>query len=185
MAEQPEAPEPSAPEGLEAVLAEVRPELLRMMERMCGNTADAEDLLQEVFLRAVKRGIPAEVRNIPAWLTTSLKNEFIDHCRKMKRRPSHEAINDIHHDSLTQLEPDGPEPPWSTITITDIREASAAIEPVYGEVYRLATFEDQSYAKIAEKLGIERSTVGTRLNRARKKLREILVARFGLEEDEP
>ena len=51
---------------------------------------------------------------------------------------------------------------------------------MYREVYRLHTFEDLSYEQIAQRLGIQRVTVGTRLNRARKKLREILVARFGL-----
>ena len=180
MAEQPEAPEPSAPEGLEAVFAQIRPELLRMMERMCGNTADAEDLLQELFLRAVERGIPAEVRNIPAWLTTSLHRRFIDRYRKMKRRPSHESMSDLQ-DSLTQIEPDGPEPEWSKITIPDIRDALDQLEPVYRDVYRLRTFENQTYDQIARQLRIERSTVGTRLNRARKKLRETLVVRFGLE----
>lgn len=165
--------------------AEVRPALLRTAERMCGNRADAEDLLQEVFLRAVERGIPAEVRNIPAWLTTSLHNLFIDRCRSMTRRPGHEFINDSHHDSLTQFEPAAPEPLWSDITVADIREACDAIKPVYGEVYRLATFQNQSYAEIAQRLGITRSTVCIRLHRARKMLREILVARFGLEEEEP
>jgi RNA polymerase sigma-70 factor (ECF subfamily) len=180
MAEQPETPEPGAPVDLEGEFARVRPALLRMAERMCGNAADAEDALQETFLRAVRRGIPPDVRNIAAWLTTSLKNMIVDRCRSTRRRPSHEAMTDFHID-LTQLEPDGPEPGWSTITLDDIRDALAAIEPVYREVYELHTFEDRTYEQIAHQLGIQRVTVGTRLNRARKKLREVLVARFGLE----
>jgi len=179
MAEQPEAPEPDATVDLEGEFARIRPALLRMAERMCGNTADAEDALQETFLRAVRRGIPPDVRNVAAWLTTMLKNAIVDHCRKTKRRPSHEPITD-HHDGLTQLEPDGPEPGWGNITLDDIRDALDAIEPVYSEVYRLHTFEDLSYEEIAQRLGVQRVTVGTRLNRARKKLREVLVARFGL-----
>jgi RNA polymerase sigma-70 factor (ECF subfamily) len=98
----------------------------------------------------------------------------------MKRRPSHEPMTD-HHDGLTQLEPDGPEPEWSKLTLDDIRGALDALEPVYREVYQLHTFEDRTYDQIAHQLGIQRVTVGTRLNRARKKLREVLVARFGLE----
>jgi RNA polymerase sigma-70 factor (ECF subfamily) len=179
MAEQPEAPEPGAIVDLEGEFARIRPTLLRVAERMCGNTADAEDVLQETFLRAVRHGIPPEVRNAAAWLTTMLKNAIVDHCRKNKRRPSHESITE-HHNGLTQLEPDGPEPAWGDITIDDIRDALEAIEPVYSEVYRLHTFEDRSYEQIAQQLGILRVTVGTRLNRARRKLREVLVARFGL-----
>jgi RNA polymerase sigma-70 factor (ECF subfamily) len=180
MAEQPEAPEPGATVDLKGEFARIRPALLRMAERMCGNPADAEDLLQETFLRAVRRGIPPDVRNTAAWLTTMLKNAILDRCRSMRRRPSHEPMTDIH-EGVTQLEPDGPEPAWTTITIDDIRAALAALEPVYREVYQLHTFEDRTYEQIAEQLGIQRVTVGTRLNRARKKLREVLVARFGLE----
>jgi RNA polymerase sigma-70 factor, ECF subfamily len=180
MAEPPEGPEPGAPEDLEAVFTEVGPALLRMAERMCGNRADAEDVLQETFLRAVRHGIPPDLRNIAAWLTTMLKNAIVDHCRKIKRRPNHEAMTDLH-DGVTQLEPDGPEPAWSRIITDDIRDALDAIEPVYREVYQLHTFEGRTYEQIARQLGIQRVTVGTRLNRARKKLREVLVARFGLE----
>jgi RNA polymerase sigma-70 factor (ECF subfamily) len=179
MADRPEALEPHAPEGPEAVFAEARPALLRIAEHMCRNDADAEDVLQETFLRATLHGIPPEIRNVAAWLTTMLKNVFVDHCRKMKRRPSHEPITDDHH-GLTRLEPDGPEPEWSRITLEDVRDAVEAIEPVYREVFRLHAFKDLSYEQIAQRLGIPRVTVGTRLNRARKKLREVLVARFGL-----
>lgn len=179
MAEHPEAPEPNVPEDLEAVFAEVRPALLRMAERLCGNPSDAEELLQETFLRAVRHGIPPNVRNVAAWLTTTLKNLIIDHLRKIKRRPSHESITD-NHEGLTQLEPHGPEPEWSKVTLDDIRDALGAIEPVYREVYRLHTFEGLSYEQIAQQLGVQRVTVGTRLNRARKKLREVLLARFGI-----
>jgi RNA polymerase sigma-70 factor (ECF subfamily) len=180
MAEQPEGPERGGSDDLKAVFGQVQPTLMRMAERMCGNRADAEDVLQETFLRAVRHGIPPEVRNVAAWLTTMLKNAIVDRCRSMKRRPSHEPMTD-NHDGLTQLEPDGLEPAWSNITLDDIRDALDALEPVYREVYRLHTFEDRTYDQIAHQLGIQRVTVGTRLNRARKKLREVLVARFGLE----
>src|SRR5262249_30581808 len=134
---------------------------------------------QETFLRAVRHGIPPDVRKVAAWLTTMMKHVIVDHCRKMKRRPSHEPITD-HHDGLTQLEPDGPEPEWGNLRLEDVRDALDAIEPVYREVSRLHTFEDLSYDQIAQQLGILRVTVGTRINRARKKLREVLVTKFGL-----
>ncbi|HEX3764311.1 MAG TPA: RNA polymerase sigma factor [Kofleriaceae bacterium] len=173
---EPEDP-PNAPGDLEAVFAEVRPTLLRLAERLCGNLTDAEDVVQETFLRAV-HGLPHDVRNVAAWLTTTLRNVGLDHLRKRKRRPSHEPITD--HDALTQLEPDVPEPDWDNLTIDDIRDAVEVLEPAYRDVYRLHTFEGLSYKQVAERLGIQRVTVGTRLNRARGKLREVLFARFGL-----
>jgi RNA polymerase sigma-70 factor (ECF subfamily) len=61
-----------------------------------------------------------------------------------------------------------------------IRIASA-LDPLYREVYKLHTFEHLTYGEIAQRLSIQRITVGTRLTRARKRLREALVQRFGLE----
>lgn len=180
MAEQREGPEPGVPEDLKAVFIEVRPVLLRMAQRMCGNPADAEDLLQDTFLRAVRHGLPPGIRNIAAWLTTMLRNAIIDHCRKQKRHANQEAMTDLQP-GVTRFEPDGPEPAWIQITVDDVRDALEAIDRVYREVYQLHTFEDRTYEQIAHQLGIQRVTVGTRLNRARKKLREVLVARFGLE----
>jgi len=80
-----------------------------MAEHMCGIRADAEDVLQETFLRAIRHGIPPDIRNVAAWLTTTLKHVILDHYRSAQRRPSHQPITDDHH-GLTQLALDGPEP---------------------------------------------------------------------------
>jgi RNA polymerase sigma-70 factor (ECF subfamily) len=181
MADQPEADHPSALATLDAVLADARPHLLRLAQRMCGSEADAEDLLQKTFERAVTQGLSSEIRNTRAWLTAILKNAFIDDCRAKSRHPSHEPITD-QHDACTQLEPDGPEPPWSEITVADVRDALDELEPIYRQAYVLHEFEHRSYEQIARAQNIERVTVGTRLNRARKKLREVLLRRFKLED---
>jgi RNA polymerase sigma-70 factor, ECF subfamily len=180
MVEQPKASDRSAPESFDAALADARRMLKRRAERMCGNADDAEDLVQEAIERLLQSN-PPEVRCIPALLTTILHNLFIDYCRAKNRRPSHEPIND-QHEYVTQLEADGAEPEWTRITVADIRNAADELEPVYREVYLLRTFELRSYDDIARKLGIARVTVGTRLHRARHKLREVLVARFALED---
>jgi len=181
MVEQPEASDRSTPASPGAALKDAEPVLLRLAERLCGNTADAKDLVQDTFLRALP--IPPEVRNVRGWLTTILHRLFIDHCRANTRRPSHEPISD-QHEYVTLLEPPGPEPAWTRITVADIRNAADALDPVYRDVYLLHTFEHLSYDEIARQLGIQRVTVGTRLNRARKKLRKVLMARFA-PEDKP
>jgi RNA polymerase sigma-70 factor (ECF subfamily) len=167
---------------LEAALADVEPALSRIAERMCGNAADARDLVQDTFERATKIGLPQDVRNPSGWLVTIMHNLFIDRCRARARRPSHEPLVE-QHANITQIDPDPPEPAWSLVTVDDVRAALAELEPAYREVYELYTFEHWTYEKIAERLSIQRVTVGTRLNRARKKLREVLVRRFGLEEN--
>ncbi len=68
------------------------------------------------------------------------------------------------------------------MTLDDVRAALGQIEPTFARVYAMHAFEHRSYEQIASELAIERATVGTRLNRARVKLRRILVERFGLEE---
>jgi RNA polymerase sigma-70 factor (ECF subfamily) len=170
-----------ARERLEAVLVAAEPVLSRIAERLCGNAADARDLVQDTFERAARLGLPEELRNPPAWLVTIMNNLFIDRCRARARRPTHEPLVE-QHANVTQIDPDPPEPAWSRITVDDIRAALAELDPAYREVYELHTFERWSYEQIAERLAIQRVTVGTRLNRARKKLREVLVRRFGLEE---
>ncbi len=67
-------------------------------------------------------------------------------------------------------------------TIEDVRAALDQLDPTFAQVYKLHTFDRLSYEEIASRLRIERVTVGTRLNRARKKLRDVLVQRLGLEE---
>jgi RNA polymerase sigma-70 factor, ECF subfamily len=181
MVEELEGFERSAPGSLDGVLRDAVPVLTRVAERLCGNATDAEDLLQDTFERAARLGIPHDVRSTRAWLTAILHNLFIDRCRAMARRPSPECITD-RCENVAPLEPDVPEPEWAGITAADVRDAADELEPVYRDVYLLHTFEHWSYDEIACAFGVQRVTVGTRLNRARKKLREKLVARFQLEE---
>jgi RNA polymerase sigma-70 factor (ECF subfamily) len=165
---------------LAATLAAHEDVLLRIAERLCASAADARDLVQDAFERATRQGIPADVRNPRAWLTTIMHNLFIDRCRAAARRPSHEPLDDAHGD-VTPLAATQ-EPAWMRVTLDDVRVAAGELEPAFRDVYILATFERLSYDDIAKKLGIEKVTVGTRLNRARKKLRELLVAKLGLED---
>lgn len=167
--------------SLEAALVDAEPVLTRIAERLCANAADARDLVQDTFERVTRQGLPSDVRNPCAWLAKSMHNLFIDRCRSAARRPNHEPLAEQHAD-ITQLEADSPEPAWTMITVEDVREALTELDAAYREVYVLYTFERRSYEQIAERLSIQRVTVGTRLNRARKKLREVLVKRFGLED---
>ena len=176
MAEQAEAlesepSEPSEPsERLGAALVDAEPALRRLAERLCENSVDARDLLQDTFERALRQGIPSEVRVTGAWLGTIMHNLFMDRCRAAARRPNHEALED-KHGNVAPLDPDTSEPAWAQITIQDVYDALDLIEQVYGDVFRLHTFKHLSYEQIAQQLSIQRITVGTRLTRARKRLR--------------
>jgi len=179
MAEQVEALERGLSVSLEAALVEAEPALRRLAERLCEDRVEARDLLQDTFERAVRQGISPDIRNTGAWLCTIMHNLFMDRCRAAARQPNHEVLED-KHSNVTQFEPDAPEPVWTKITVQDIHDALEQIEQVYRDVFRLHTFEHLSYEQIAHQLSIQRITVSTRLNRARKRLREVLVKRFGL-----
>lgn len=166
--------------AMQAAIVDAEPALIRLAERLCGSRADVLDLVQDTFERAMRQGIPAGVRSPRAWLATIMHNLFVDRCRAAARRPSHEEL-DEEHGGIVPLEAHPPEPSWSRITVDDIRVALDELDPAFRDVYVAYTFEHRSYEQIAEQLSIQRITVGTRLTRARKKLREILGKRFGVE----
>jgi len=168
--------------GLAAVLVDAEPVLVRLAERLCVSDADVCDLVQDTFERATRQGLPAEVRSTRAWLTTIMHRLFVDRCRSAAGGPACLARDDRHGD-IIPLEPDAAEPPWGQLTLDDVRDALGELEATYREVYLSHTFERRSYEQIAELLSIERVTVGTRLTRARWKLRDILGRRFGVESD--
>lgn len=166
------------PDDVKVALEAALPTLRRIALRLCRNRTDGEDLVQSLCVRVLQKKIPITIGDLNAWLAKSLTNMFIDRCRSQASRPSHEPLED-NHTNISRFEPDAPEPYWGAITAADIRDAAEEIKPPYREVYMLHSFEHLSYEEIAQKLGgIGTVTVGTRLNRARKKLREILVARF-------
>jgi RNA polymerase sigma-70 factor (ECF subfamily) len=167
--------------GLDSVVAAAEGALLKIAERLRASPADARDLVQDTLERAMRQGLPADVRNPRAWLATMMHNLFIDRCRSAKRQPIHEPLDDNYGDAVVSIET-AEEPAWSRATLQDVRDALAEIEPTFAQIYILHVFEHRSYEQIANELAIERVTVGTRLNRARKKLRNVLVKRLGLEE---
>jgi RNA polymerase sigma-70 factor (ECF subfamily) len=161
--------------SLAATWKHAEPRLLKVAERLCTSSADARDLVQDTFERAMRQGIPADLRNPCAWFTTILHHLFIDRCRVIARQPLQESLHEAHDNTIPNRVVDD-EPAWNKLTIADVRAALPKIETKYREVYEMHTFEGRSYEDISTVLKIDRVTVGTRLTRARKKLREVLSA---------
>ena len=167
---------------LDEVLAAAKPALSLIAHRLTATAADAADLMQDTLERATRQGIPADVRNPRAWLATIMHNLFIDRCRSVQRQPVHEQLDENHANAVTSIA-EADEPAWIHVTIDDVRRALQHIDPVFANVYKLHAFEHRSYEQIAAMLKIERVTVGTRLNRARKMLRKVLVEKLGIVEE--
>jgi RNA polymerase sigma-70 factor (ECF subfamily) len=160
---------------LAATWKHAEPRLRKLADRLCRGTADAADLLQDTYERAAKTGLPEDVGNPCGWLTTIMHNLFVDRCRANARKPVQETLGDAH-EVFVQDDP-VEEPPWVRLTIDDIRAALPELDRIYREVYELHTFKGRSYEEIAARLKIDRVTVGTRLSRARRMLREVLSRR--------
>jgi RNA polymerase sigma-70 factor (ECF subfamily) len=145
------------------------------------NAADAEDLVQETFLRAFRsydrfdRG-----SNLKGWLYTIMRNAFINSYRKKQREP--ETVDGIDVEDwylYTKLAEGGFTPSAETTVIEDlpdedVRRALMSLPEGSRAVVLLADVEGFSYAEIAQILGIPAGTVMSRLHRARKALEKRL-----------
>ena len=147
------------------------PTLSTIARRLCGNPHDADDLVQDTIERALRAGASyAEQGARLGWLATILRNRFRDTCRRTHRH----AIPTGEVDGHAAPEPVAPVA-WEHITAERVAEAIALLPPSFRRVYELHA-GGRGYTAIADELGIPVSTVGTRLARARGKLKVILNA---------
>ena len=156
----------------EQMAAEYENVLYARALRLVRSPQDAWDLVQDTFehaLRGYARFQPGT--NLRVWLMTIMHHLFIDRCRRKAREPNAASIED--HE-IPSPEPTPPSP-WEAITDEQIAAALEGLESPFREVYQLRLIDRCSYDEIAERLTIPRSTVGTRLLRARQKLQKTLL----------
>jgi RNA polymerase sigma-70 factor (ECF subfamily) len=140
--------------------------------RLVRSHSDAWDLVQDTYERALRGQSGFQPgTNLRQWMMTIMYNLFLDRCRRMAREPRAVGLDD--HE-VASPDPEAPEP-WESITADQVNAALAGLETPFREVYQLRLAENCSYDEIATRLTIPRSTVGTRLMRARHKLRETLL----------
>ena len=151
--------------------------LTRLAGRLCRSDADARDLVQDTFERALRawHRLPDDA-NVRAWLVTILNNLFLDRCRRARRAPLLEGSGPI---AVDQPSPETSAPqPWANVTTEQVRAAVCELDGEFRRAYELH-LAGRSYRQIAGELGIPTSTVGTRLLRARLKLKHILLRQMG------
>jgi RNA polymerase sigma-70 factor, ECF subfamily len=149
-------------------------ELVRTLaRRLCRGHLDHEDLAQEAIERWLRR-LPSlpPATNHAAWLTRVLKNMFIDRLRRRVACP--ERVMDCAW--LVEADREA-RPWWRELGAGDVDQELARLPSDLRMTFWLFAFEGRSYDEIARRQGISKSTVGTRILRARVRLRALLEAR--------
>jgi RNA polymerase sigma-70 factor (ECF subfamily) len=157
------------------------PNLYGAALRLTRNPQDAEDLVQEAYLRAY-RGFSGfqEGTNLRAWMYRILTNTFINSYRKKQRQPvtvSDEDIEDWYlYDKLGEsgVEASAESEVLEKIPDEDVQKALEDLPENFRMAVLLADVEGFSYKEIAEILEIPIGTVMSRLHRGRKALQKAL-----------
>lgn len=150
--------------------------------RMSRNPSDAEDLVQETYIRAFRSWRQFEPgTNLKAWLFRILTNLFISSYRKRRREPVTVPVEDPEQFDLYQTltSRDSSAASAESIVLSqlvdeDIKQALSALPEAFRMPVLLADVEGFSYKQIAEMLGIPIGTVMSRLHRGRKVLQKAL-----------
>jgi RNA polymerase sigma-70 factor (ECF subfamily) len=172
------------------VAMEHMPSLYTAALRMTRNTAEAEDLVQETYLKAYRAfGSFQAGTNLRAWLYRILTNTFINAYRAKKRRPEQSEVDDVEdlylYHRLGGLEAaaagqSAEEQVLDHFTEAEVKDAIEALPEQFRVAVLLADVEGFSYKEIAEILDIPIGTVMSRLHRGRRALQKALFD-FGME----
>jgi RNA polymerase sigma-70 factor (ECF subfamily) len=166
---------------------EYMPALYTAALRMTRNPADAEDLVQETYLKAYRAFASFELgTNLKAWLYRILTNTYINTYRAKKRRPEIADVEDIEDlylyrrlsgDQASGLGRSAEEEALERFTDTDVKEAIESLPDTFRMAVLLADVEGFSYKEIAEITEVPIGTVMSRIHRGRKALQKALVDR--------
>jgi RNA polymerase sigma-70 factor, ECF subfamily len=171
-------------EGFADQAMELMPSLYSAALRMTRNRADAEDLVQETYLRAY-RGFSGfqDGTNLKAWLYRILTNTYINSYRAKKRRPDETELDEVEdlylYHRIGGLEAamagrSAEDELLDRFTEAEVKEAIEELPDNFRMAVLLADVEGFSYKEIAEILDIPIGTVMSRLHRGRKALQKRL-----------
>lgn len=176
---------------------EYMPQLYSAAMRMTHNAADAEDLVQETYLKAYRGFSNFEAgTNLRAWLFRILTNTYINSYRSKSRRPVETELDDVE-DFYLYRRMGGLEAARSSRSAEDelmdwfsdaeVKSAIEALPDSFRIPVILSDVEGFSYKEISEILDVPMGTVMSRLHRGRKSLQKQLhdyALERGLAEDE-
>ena len=165
----------SAADSFGTLLKPHLPKLYRLAYRLTTNTADAEDLVQDVLVKLFSRQDElTSIRDLAPWLGRVLYNQFIDDVRRYGRQPLKLVNTDRDVDEVTAQ---GADPESATAHANASAQLLKALEKLSEDhrvVLVLHDVEGYTIKEIEEITGISQGTLKSRLHRARQRLRDLL-----------
>ncbi len=154
--------------------------LYNFARRMTNSASDADDLVQETYLKAFRFWDKYEKgTNIRAWLFRILKNSYINRYRKETKEPEtvdydqvKNFYNTVRHEATDSN--DLRESVFGNLLDDDVTDAVASLPEDFRTVVILCDIEGLTYEEIAEFVNCPLGTVRSRLHRGRKLLRSML-----------
>jgi RNA polymerase sigma-70 factor (ECF subfamily) len=164
---------PSA--GFEELAMPLFDSLYNFARWLAHNSNEAEDLVQETYLKALRRFSSFQAgTNFRAWIFQILRNTFLSSCSKLDRRMT-VAMDSEEDGPELAVDTETPETILLNRSNSDLVQRAIEDLPVhYRETLLLCDAEEMSYQEIAQVLSIPIGTVMSRLARARKAVREVL-----------
>ena len=160
---------PSADE-FEQIYREHAPLVYRTAWGVLGSREEAEDVLQTVFLKLLRRECPPDLRKNPkAYLYKAAVTVSLDVLKARRRRP-------VLVDDIERLEVSAPPPGarFDEAAHERLYEAIAQLRAEAAEILVLRYMQNKGIAEIAKGLGVSRTVVAVRLFRSRARLRALL-----------
>ncbi len=160
------------------------PQLFATAMRMTRNRADAEDLVQETFLKGWRAfGSYQEGTNLRAWLFRIMTNTFINKYNAQQRRPQESELDDVEELFLfrrmgafdqSKINQSAEDQMFQLFTDDEVKNAIEALPETFRIPVLLSDVDGFTYKEIAEMLDIPIGTVMSRLHRGRKAMQKML-----------
>ncbi|WP_332651574.1 RNA polymerase sigma factor [Lysinibacillus sp. 54212] len=175
-------------ENLTKIYDEFNRYIYHLCLKLTRNTAEAEDLMQEVWVKVVRyEANVAEVDHVKAWLTTITMNTFRDRYRKNVRRSKYtmnqpETLDVPILDLVPNNEISTEEKIEKTEITKIVQEKMNELDGIYQKTLWYFYVDQYSLAEISTLMKVSIGTVKSRLFRAKARLKEILLSDDALAE---